>query len=326
MAVTTPTRIRIDQPLDCPDCGYDLRGLTLDANCPECGALAERSLDQLSLSDRRYLRRLRAGALLAGLAAVNVPVAYIAMVTAYFFFSASPTGAGAWTMRPEYLVFAAALAAGPVLGAFGWSRLRAAQPPVLLPEGRVHRPAYRPASALVLPLSLLYAAMTASVITAYSMYSVRPPRAWPSWGRSALPVVAGSAGCLWGLRMLVGLRHVSDLLRRLGRGRAAASAAFWAGTSLGAVGACVLGGILALILPNIPLYIRNLESYDLGLVCIMIALAAAAAITLGNAILQVMLIGALTRAMAIARSRTRATFVLMDSNDAAKPAAQTENA
>ncbi len=62
----------VDTDVDarCMLCGYNLRGLSLDGRCPECGTLIVLSwgLSGLAFSDRGWLRRLRFG---VGLTAVG---------------------------------------------------------------------------------------------------------------------------------------------------------------------------------------------------------------------------------------------------------------
>lgn len=53
----------IDHDLPCRHCGYNLRGLTTDRACPECGTAVGRSLlgDQLRFSDPAWVRTLAKG-------------------------------------------------------------------------------------------------------------------------------------------------------------------------------------------------------------------------------------------------------------------------
>jgi hypothetical protein len=66
---TTPARLeahhenRILEDLTCGRCGYNLRGQSLDAKCPECGMIVSRSArnDLLRYSDRQWLRTVSNG-------------------------------------------------------------------------------------------------------------------------------------------------------------------------------------------------------------------------------------------------------------------------
>jgi hypothetical protein len=57
-----PSLIEVDSP--CMSCGYNLRGLQTDSNCPECGHIISASLrgDLLRFSDPSWLAQLRLGA------------------------------------------------------------------------------------------------------------------------------------------------------------------------------------------------------------------------------------------------------------------------
>ena len=64
------TADRIDSDAPCGRCGYNLRGLSPDGQCPECGAPIAPSLtDWLAHADPRWRRKLAAGALLTAIAA-----------------------------------------------------------------------------------------------------------------------------------------------------------------------------------------------------------------------------------------------------------------
>src|SRR5688572_20506915 len=57
----------------CRTCGYELRALSADAKCPECGTDALGSLrsEQLSNADPAWVRRLRLGAQVVALALIG---------------------------------------------------------------------------------------------------------------------------------------------------------------------------------------------------------------------------------------------------------------
>lgn len=61
--------MRFVQIFPCINCGYDLQGLTIDSNCPECGGPIARSWNQglLRFSDLRWLRRVQRGLMLMSL-------------------------------------------------------------------------------------------------------------------------------------------------------------------------------------------------------------------------------------------------------------------
>lgn len=77
----------IDHDLPCRHCGYNLRGMTEDRACPECGTAVGRSLlgDQLRFSDPDWVRTLARGAgwilwsVLIGIA-LGISVAVISFV------------------------------------------------------------------------------------------------------------------------------------------------------------------------------------------------------------------------------------------------------
>ncbi|MCP4593203.1 MAG: hypothetical protein GY842_20900 [bacterium] len=56
----------LDRNVSCHSCGYNLRGLTLEKLCPECGSAISRSVlgDQLCYSDPDWIDKLRRGAVL----------------------------------------------------------------------------------------------------------------------------------------------------------------------------------------------------------------------------------------------------------------------
>lgn len=63
---------RLDEDVPCRDCGYSLRGLELEGNCPECHAPVRRSVhaELLRFADPGWLKRVAWG---TGLMAVAIP-------------------------------------------------------------------------------------------------------------------------------------------------------------------------------------------------------------------------------------------------------------
>lgn len=63
---TATTADRHQRDVNCAACGYNLRGLPVDANCPECGQTPEPQLreDWLDLTDPNWRRKLNRGAAL----------------------------------------------------------------------------------------------------------------------------------------------------------------------------------------------------------------------------------------------------------------------
>lgn len=60
---SNPTEARVRQSLLCRTCGYDLRGLAIDANCPECAAPVRQAMteDTLANAEPSWLKKLLLG-------------------------------------------------------------------------------------------------------------------------------------------------------------------------------------------------------------------------------------------------------------------------
>lgn len=78
----------LDENVVCRKCDYNLRGLTLDRNCPECETAIEQTINRSTLrfSDQAWLKRMRSGLTLMllyifGLILMNILV----MVAAFVF-------------------------------------------------------------------------------------------------------------------------------------------------------------------------------------------------------------------------------------------------
>jgi hypothetical protein len=112
----------------CRRCGYDLKGLPMSGDCPECGLEVVRSLrgNLLEYSDPAYLRRLGTGALLVELGIVAICLVPIGAVGLLII--------GMATSTPDWAIIAAqagaALAsiAAAVLGLVGLFVLTAPDP------------------------------------------------------------------------------------------------------------------------------------------------------------------------------------------------------
>lgn len=87
--------------LVCIECGYDLRGQSLESRCPECGTFVLESNQQSSLSraDANWVRGLRRGAML--LAITGVASAFVAWWEVEFFvqYVTGPPPGADWLMR-----------------------------------------------------------------------------------------------------------------------------------------------------------------------------------------------------------------------------------
>ncbi|MCK6477505.1 MAG: serine/threonine protein kinase, partial [Phycisphaerales bacterium] len=86
--VATPQLDGVAEHVPCADCGYDLRGVSREGVCPECGLSIEASLDpaRLVFADRDWLTRVRRGmfeVLLAPIAVLLIP-GFVAFGAAVF--------------------------------------------------------------------------------------------------------------------------------------------------------------------------------------------------------------------------------------------------
>jgi hypothetical protein len=94
----------IDHDRSCDGCGYNLRGLKVGGQCPECGAairLEELSKDTLDEVPLPELRRLRAGFLLA---MVCIPMLLVAPIGVAIAFTAKATSFGLFAMTILWVV------------------------------------------------------------------------------------------------------------------------------------------------------------------------------------------------------------------------------
>ncbi len=117
-----PSLIDVDSP--CMSCGYNLRGLQTDSNCPECGHIISASLrgDMLRFSDPKWLAQLRLGASLKLWAIV---VSFVLSFVAGF--------AGAFFGLPILLVQFAALV-GSVMALWGTWCITSQEPRIALTD------------------------------------------------------------------------------------------------------------------------------------------------------------------------------------------------
>ena len=191
--------LRIEQDTPCPECGYNLRGMRLDARCPECGRA---TIDTFArplgagegASAERALGRPAAGAM--GLALVGY--GHDAMTLA----GAGPTG-------DALLLGAAAWLAATLLGLAGlaFGGARATRLVRQLGHGNATNAA---TAAMVCGAAVLLAASAVPVV---------------NWTLAAVAVAGGAAGLVTMLgawRVLVNrLREAQGSLASLGRARRA---------------------------------------------------------------------------------------------------------
>jgi hypothetical protein len=90
--------LTVQSDITCNHCGYNLRGLFPEGNCPECGESIARSLrgNLLRFADPRWLRRVHLG---LGVIFYTVVIGYILQNVAAFFL----TMWGQWPLLPRGL-------------------------------------------------------------------------------------------------------------------------------------------------------------------------------------------------------------------------------
>lgn len=211
-------QIRIAETLPCIVCGYELRTLRLSDRCPECGTPTADSLDHLSLAGIDELRRMRRGALRAGLAVAWLPALYTTIIALVLLSPARSGGDGLAT------VGALLLAGGPLIAWMGWAALLRRTRPIELPAGSVQPAQVSRTAPLAAIFSVAFAigAVIVALILAASISSPSPP-----FSDSGALLVITIIGTIWAARTFWGLSEVRALARRASSHRVRKSARFW---------------------------------------------------------------------------------------------------
>lgn len=236
----------IDIDLACHFCGYNLRSLSIDGNCPECGNPVRLCIRQgwLGFADRTWLARLRRGVsiylwmLLAG-------AAYCIGQLIYTFASAVPSGPG---VPQATLGYQAANSAIGIIFSVAWlAAVWHLTSPEPIPERGLHQSSVAKAARWLLVVSLSLS------ILMYLLGIVRPlfggePASVDPIGATGFGytggVVAVPNGILGGVGSFLLLIHMRRIARRnakKGLGKLMTTI-IW-----GTVGLIVGGGGLAVI-------------------------------------------------------------------------------
>ncbi|MFN7022205.1 MAG: hypothetical protein ACK4WH_12885 [Phycisphaerales bacterium] len=308
--------LQIAQRLPCLGCGYDLRSLGLDRVCPECGRPVAESLDHLLLCPESHLRRIRTGALLAGIASMSAPIGVALGTGTYAVLRTTGTGRSDASNTSVSVAAVVVLGIGPLLGLLGWSRLRYSSPPIVLPDGRVHTPAQAVWGWTAMPLSM------AMLLASWALLAMLANEALSGTATLGLAeeewmLIVVAVGAIWALRMAAGMRLLGDLTRRAGRPREARSSAFWSIVCGCAIAAAFAGFALHTRLLELPVDILGLGGEDIGTLLLIAWFGAAAAVSLGNFVLQQVLMVSTRRIMRAIRTRRGPVLVLVGDGDAA---------
>lgn len=238
---------RIVRSLPCLTCGYDLRGLLLSGNCPECSAPAAASLAHLCLAEPALVRSIRYGAMSIAIASVGWSLLYLgAALVAVLVASVRPGG-----LSPVILgAFVAAALVVPMFGLYGWLRVLL---PGLRPETSIpmRSPVLGASGGLsgrrrVVLGACWFAGLYAAVVSVWVILLVARSR-WPIVSDEMVAATAFVAGLCWFLRNFTGLLLVGEWACRAGAGRLARSIRFW--RSINGVLACAWGltGLFAVL-------------------------------------------------------------------------------
>jgi len=202
---------RIDGPLPCVKCLYDLAGLMSDQKCPECGTAIARTLESPDHRIVRHQERLRRSLMLIAVSMIGGNVWFVAahVASALFVYSGR-------TLDAAYLagfsVFAIIASTLTVLSARGWHGLyqSCSQSWTLV----TWRSSLLPLCAWLFAGCFSASAALASLPFVFGHNNYGPP----GWGEIGLAVGATAAWCL---RTVIGIGIAAELAMWLGRKRLA---------------------------------------------------------------------------------------------------------
>lgn len=170
---------RLDEDIHCRDCGYNLRGQSLEGSCPECGTPVERSLasDHLRFANDDWLRSLYTGASFLAIGTLClIPLSCVigGIGSAFSGLSPSPSGFGSGlnssAMLAEGISSLLSAIAGLIVSGYGTWKLCQPEPGAILgtPSDSAARAIARwtvlPANAISVFIAFFYFVPVAEVL------------------------------------------------------------------------------------------------------------------------------------------------------------------
>ena len=233
-----------DQP--CVVCGYNLRGLSTDGTCPECGSPVERSLqgNLLRFSGADYLKKLHDGVFLIQASLIVQLLVTIGLVVVNVGFAIRARGGAV----PNVIMAGHLLSVLTALGSLlGWWLLSSPDPAFTgLDDGTKARRVVRVTVAITAAANVGVAVLSVSHVPTTPNAVLTAPTA-------ALTFIAGAASTLaWVVWFFAAMFYLRWLAPRIPSERIAARAKrlLWLAPLLYTVGtlACGIGPLVALVL------------------------------------------------------------------------------